>query len=138
MIKLLRYIWPPAIIAIIIFYLCCLMPTSDIPKYDYILGLPADKVYHFVMFFALASVASFNYILINDGHIIILKLVLFAILLSILYGGLIEIIQLYIIENRAGDWYDFLADSLGAIASLPLSLALRKILLDKQNENLAK
>lgn len=84
------------------------------------------------MYFGLAGVASFNYIYARKGKIIILKLVVFAILIPIIYGGIIEIIQDEYFPERSGDWYDFLADILGALASLPFSFWFRQFLLDRQ------
>lgn len=130
--KIFKYSWPPAIVAIIIFYLCCLIPVRDIPDVRFDFFIPTDKVVHFLMYFGLALVASFNYIYDKQGNIIILKLILFAIFIPILYGGLIEIIQNEYFPERSGDWYDFLADTLGASASLPLSLWFRRLLLDRQ------
>lgn len=130
--RILKYSWPPAIVAIIIFYLCCLIPQQDIPDVGFEFFIPTDKIVHFLMFFGLAAVASFNYIYDKKGKIIILKLVVFAILIPILYGGLIEIIQEKYYPERSGDWYDFLADALGALASIPLSLWFRRFLLDRQ------
>jgi Predicted integral membrane protein len=130
--KTFKYTWPPAIIAIIIFYLCCLIPGDDIPEAEWNFFIPFDKIMHFLMYLGLAGVASFNYILDKNGHIIILKLVVFAIFIPILYGGLIEILQTECFPPRSGDWYDFLADALGALASIPFSLWLRRFLLNRQ------
>ncbi len=130
--RIFKYSWPPAIIAVIIFYLCCLIPTRDIPEVDIEFFIPTDKVVHFLMYLGLAGVASFNYIYDKNGHIIILKLILFAILIPIIYGGAIEIIQAEYFPERSGDWYDFLADVLGALASLPFSLWFRRFLLNRQ------
>ncbi|MDR2953483.1 MAG: VanZ family protein [Prevotella sp.] len=127
-----KYSWPPLIIAIIIFYLSCLIPNDDIPEVGFEFFIPTDKIVHFLMYFGLAIVASFNYIYDKNGHIIILKLIVFAILIPILYGGLIEIIQAKFFPPRSGDWYDFLADTLGALATLPFSLWFRQYLLNKQ------
>ncbi|MDU1889370.1 MAG: VanZ family protein [Dysgonomonas sp.] len=129
--KIFKYSWPPAIVALIIFYLCCLIPTDDIPS-GFEFFIPTDKVVHFLMYFGLALVASFNYIYDKNGKIIILKLIVFAILIPILYGGLIEILQAEYFEGRSGDWYDFLADILGALASIPFSLWFRRFLLNRQ------
>ena len=41
------------------------------------------------------------------------KAILLAIIISIAYGGLTEIIQENLVPSRTGDWYDFLADSIG-------------------------
>lgn len=130
--KIFKYSWPPAIVAIIIFYLCCLLPSKDIPDVGFDFFIPADKIVHFLMYFGLSLVASFNYIYDKSGNIIILKLIIFAICIPILYGGLIEIIQDNYFQGRSGDWYDFLADTLGAIASLPFSLWFRRFLLNRQ------
>lgn len=129
--KIFKYSWPPAIVAIVIFYLCCLIPTDDIPSgFDFI--IPTDKIVHFMMYFGLSLVASFNYIYDRDGKIIILKLIVFAIMIPILYGGLIEILQANYFPERSGDWFDFLADALGALASIPFSLCFRRFLLNRQ------
>jgi len=130
--RILKYSWPPAIVAAIIFYLCCLIPSDDIPEVGFNFIVPTDKLVHFLMYFGLAGVASINYIYDKKGKIIILKLIVFAILIPILYGGLIEIIQEKYFPERSGDWYDFLADVLGALASLPFSFWFRRFLLDRQ------
>ena len=41
-----------------------------------------------------------------------------------LYGGLLEILQATVCINRAGDWLDFLFDSLGAITAVVTSRRL--------------
>jgi VanZ family protein len=130
--KAFKYTWPPAIVAIIIFYLCCLIPQNDIPDVDFGFFIPTDKIVHFLMYFGLSIVASFNYIYDKNGKIIILKLVVFAILVPILYGGLIEILQADYFSERNGDWYDFLADVSGSLVTLPFSLRFRHFLLNRQ------
>ncbi|NDV78327.1 VanZ family protein [Dysgonomonas sp. 511] len=132
--KIIKYTWPPAIVALIIFYLCCLIPTDDVPSVAFEFPIPTDKVVHFLMYFGLSAVASINYIYDKNGKIIILKLIVFAILIPILYGGLIEILQHNYFAERSGDWYDFLADALGSLASLPFSLWFRRFLLRRHVE----
>lgn len=132
--RIFRYTWPPAIVAVIIFYLCCLIPTNDIPDVEFDFFIPTDKIVHFLMYFGLSIVASFNYIYDRKGKIIILKLVAFAILVPIVYGGLIEILQAEYFIGRSGDWYDFLADVLGSLSTLPFSLWFRHYLLNRELE----
>lgn len=134
MLKYFKYIWLPAIIAIIIFYLCCIMTSNDIPDVEWEFFIETDKIIHFLMYFGLSAVASFNYIYIKKGHIIILKLIAFTILVPILYGGLIEIIQSEYCIGRTGDWFDFGADTLGSLASLPFSFWFRRFMLNRQEE----
>lgn len=132
--RIFKYTWPPAIVAVIIFYLCCLIPTNDIPDVEFNFFIPMDKIVHFLMYFGLSIVASFNYIYDRKGKIIILKLVAFAILIPIVYGGLIEILQAEYFSGRSGDWYDFLADVLGSLSTLPFSLWFRRFLLNRELE----
>ena len=127
----LNYIWPSVIIATIIFYLSCLIAPSDVPEVDFNFPIETDKIVHFLMYFGLAGIGSFNYIYLNNGKIIILKMLLFAVLIAILYGGLIEILQANYFD-REGDWYDFLANSLGALSTIPFSLWFRKYLLRRE------
>lgn len=132
--KIFRYTWPPTIVAIIIFYLCCLIPANDIPEVGFDFFIPTDKIVHFLMYFGLATVASFNYIYDKKGKIIILKLIIFAVLIPVIYGGFIEIIQSKYFPERNGDWNDFWADILGAVVSLPFSFWFRGFLLNRELE----
>lgn len=126
MLSKFNYIWPPAFIALIIFYLCCFYSPQEQPRaiFPY-----TDKIVHFLMYLGLSGVAMINYIYRTRGHIIILKLVLYALILPILYGGAIELIQEYMTDNRTGEWLDLLADTLGALTALPIALYFRKKLL---------
>ena len=48
-------------------------------------------------------------------------------LLPMLYGGLIEVIQEKYFYPRTGDWYDWLADSVGVILGLAIWMMIDKI-----------
>lgn len=135
--RVFKYIWPSVAVALIIFYLCCLIPSNEIPQIEWDFFVEKDKLVHFLMYFGLAIITSFNYIYLNNGHIIILKYIIFALLIPILYGGLIELLQANYFTERSGDWYDFAANILGVLASIPFSLWLRKYMINKQlRENL--
>lgn len=131
-IHIFDYIWPPAIIAAIIFYLSCLVTPTEVPDVEFNLPIPADKIVHFCMYFGLSATIAFNYIFRNRGRIIILKMAIFGIILPILYGGLLEILQDNYF-NREGDWMDFLANSIGSISTIPFSLWFRKHLLIQES-----
>lgn len=128
MTRLLKYTTLPIIVSGIIFYLCCLIPKDNIPDADNFFE-HFDKFVHFMMFLGLAGSASFSYIFFNKGQIIILRMLIFAVLLPIIYGGAIEIIQHYWFEGRSGDWYDFLADTLGALTAIPFAFLFRRFML---------
>lgn len=128
--KTLKYSWPALIVYCVIFYLCCMFAPAEaeiemeVPHFD--------KVIHFFMYMGLTGVSAIYYIHDRKGVIDMTKLILGALLLPIIYGGLIEIIQENLIEGRGGDWFDFLADILGSITGLMIALRYKDLLLMKQ------
>lgn len=131
MMRSMKYACPPILVAAVIFYLCCLAAGDDIPSISWPY---TDKVIHFLMYLGLSGVASFWYIYGEKGRVNISKLIIYAFILPILYGGLIEILQDRYFEGRTGDWLDFLADILGALAALPLALYFRRILIKRESQ----
>lgn len=123
-----RYIWVPLLISLIIFYLCCIF-TVDISEDEIDWPIPVDKVVHFLMYFGLSGATAINYIYIKKGKIDMMKLLIGAFMIPILYGGLIELLQYYFFPSRMGDWWDFLADVLGSLAALPIALAFKNYLI---------
>lgn len=121
--NLIKYCWPSLIVAAIIFYLCCLIRGNDVPEVSI---AHIDKIVHFCMYWGLSTVTLINYILIKKGRIIWSKLIIFAIAIPILYGGLIEVLQEFYF-NRTGDWADWGADILGSLASIPFAIWVNKI-----------
>lgn len=128
----LRYTWVPIVISLIILYLCCLIPTNDIPEVSIDLGIPIDKIVHFLMYFGLSGATAINYIYQKSGRVNMGKLLLGAFLTPILYGGFIEILQHYFFPPRSGDWFDFFADLAGSLAALPIVIIFRNYLIKKR------
>lgn len=125
----LKYIWVPALISLIILYLCCFIPVKDIPEVSVDWEIPIDKVVHYIMFFGLSGATAINYIHLRVGRINKKKLLIGAFLIPILYGGFIEIIQHYIFTSRSGDWFDFLADILGSLSAYPIAIVFKDYLI---------
>ncbi len=86
----------------------CLVPTEDIPGAG-LINIPGfDKLVHFGMYFVLAVLLYRPFIL---QHLPPLPLIL---LVTVIVGGLIELLQLYLTSYRSASLYDFLADLAGA------------------------
>lgn len=58
-------------------------------------------------------------------------LLLSALIISILFGGLTELLQKYVFIGRYGSVFDFFADAIGCV----IGVLLFKILLKKNNKN---
>ncbi len=124
----------PVIVALVIVYLCCLIPPRDIPRVDS--ALPIDKVVHFLMYVGLAGSCFFSYIhlTVNGSRFSRILAFLWCLMIPVLFGGLIEIIQNKYCPGRSGDWYDFLADSLGVLFVLPFAIWYKHFI-DKKYAN---
>ncbi len=103
----------PLAIAILLIIGWLSLGTPPNTNLDTITGI--DKVAHICMYFGLSVVIWLEYLKYHD-RLNWKKLVLFAILAPILYGGAMEIAQMTLTEHREGDWLDFLANSIGVLA----------------------
>ena len=115
----IRYIIFPGLIALVIFYLTCIVNVDSIPVPKRVLQY--DKLVHFGMFFALSAAVYIDYYLKHNGKPNGFKWLLFGLVIPVIYGGLIEVAQ----ENffsRSGDWYDFIADTMGSMSATIVAL----------------
>ena len=108
--SLWRIVW--GVLIVLVGYLALTPgPSSSI-------DLGWDKLNHSTAFAALAFAASFSF-----PHSLRSQCAGLAVMLA--YGGLIEIVQLYV-PGRTGEWADLLADSLGiGIGAAMAMLTLR-------------
>lgn len=119
-------LWANILWALIIFILCAI-PGEDIP--DPHLNIPhLDKVVHFGMFFIMSLLL--NCILEHKFKIKLLSIYTISVLVSLIYGGSIEILQHYFF-NRGGDVWDLLADIIGGIAGCFCYPLAKRLLLKK-------
>lgn len=96
-------------IAILILYLS-LMPTENLPKVQI---NQADKLYHLTAYIALAF-AWFTYFLIfkNKKEKITFNIIALAL---IVFGIVVEVLQMTLTDYRTFDWWDILSNSAGIL-----------------------
>lgn len=70
----------------------------------------------------------FGFWMLKNKENVTLKLMMSIIIFGILFGGLMEICQHYIFINRSGNWYDFIANTIGAILGVIFYPLLIKLL----------
>lgn len=98
-------------VALTILYLC-MMPSTDTGMDINIPNL--DKIVHAAMYWALAFCISLN-LYQEYTKFKSMVMVMWAIIIPILFGGLIEVMQDAFTVSRSGDPFDLLADAIGAI-----------------------
>lgn len=105
------------LVAVLVF-----LPGSDLPKIEW-LGIPHfDKLVHAGLFGGIVFLFCMPFF---RGYSYKAKCVLIFLLISlltILWGLAVEFIQKYFVYGRSFDWYDWLADSVGVVCALILSL----------------
>lgn len=136
--RLTEDFYPGLIIAIFIMVIMGL-PGNYFPKvvsfWDW---LGPDKVIHLIVFGMLSYSMLWGYrkkILSHDVRYI-KKSFLLTLLLSVSYGALTELMQKYVLINRFGSIYDFIADAIGCVlGAIVFILYFKKKV--KKNKNTA-
>ena len=117
--KLTRNSIPGILCGIVILFLTGL-PGSVFPQTKPIFGL--DKIIHTCMYAGFAFLCLWGYRQPykerDDSYR--KKALRLACLISILYGGLTELMQETLIPSRTGSWYDFIADTIGTLLGISI------------------
>ena len=110
--RLTRNSFPGILCGIVILILTGL-PGSCFPHVKPALGL--DKVAHIIMYavFSFLCLWGYRQQYVNNGKAYQKRALLLAVIISIAYGGLTEIMQEFFVPLRTGDWFDLLADVIG-------------------------
>ncbi len=107
----ISYFWKPLLWLAIICYVL-FIPAKDLPIKPF-LNIPHfDKIVHFTLFFVLCL------LLLRPFKRINLKNYVFAPLISIMLSAVLEFSQHSFSNTRSSDIYDFLANTIGIIASV--------------------
>lgn len=92
-----------------------------------------DKIVHMGMYFMLSGLLWVEFLRSHKAGDSMWRAWIGAFLCPVLFSGLVEIMQEYCTSYRGGDWYDFLANTIGAaLASLIAYTILRPKILGKK------
>lgn len=116
--------------ALIIFVLCG-MPGRDIPHISLLELLSFDKFVHAGIFFILILLTIRGFIVQTQFNNLKLKAQVSALIICVVYGGLLEIMQGFVFIERSADVYDFIANSTGCVIGLLLYKKTEKLFLSK-------
>lgn len=109
-----RHFLPGIVWALVILILCGI-PGRDIPHISFLELLSFDKFVHAAIFFVLYIL--FRRSLNNAGIALTTERRFILFFSCIIYGGLLEIMQGLVFEERSADLYDFIANSFGVIVA---------------------
>ena len=105
----------PGVICAAVILLLTGLPGSFLPKQKPIFGL--DKIAPLLMYLGFAFLCLWGYRkqFISNGKEYKKRAMHIALVVSIAYGGLTELMQEYLVPLRIGDWRDFIADCIGTL-----------------------
>lgn len=114
-----KHIKWPLLWALVILILCGI-PGRDIPHINFLEILSFDKFVHAGVFFVLILLTIRGFLLQTNFIKLKQYAKLIAFVICVLYGGLLEIMQGTLFEDRSADVYDFIANSFGSFIGLML------------------
>lgn len=134
--KFITSFWKTIIWACVVLFLS-LSSENNLPHPFWLTFPHIDKVVHFIMYFVFALVLihdsqHYSKIRLNHGHIILI-----AVLIVIGWGGFLEILQRIPSIHRNSDFFDFLANTVGAVVAA-LLYRIFEPLLNKINNIIIK
>jgi VanZ family protein len=86
-----------------------------------------DKLLHACIYFFSAALIYLAIIRYNFKNTPSWKQLFGTLIVCVVFGGLIELAQHYLVHNRNGDWNDFMANTLGAVLSVLLMRFIQRI-----------
>jgi len=105
----------PALLWAVVIMVLCGIPGTKIPELSFWQWLKPDKITHLVIFGILAYLLLAAFYHESAPHTLRLHAVLWALLITISYGVLTEVLQTYVFIKRFGDVRDAMANALGAV-----------------------
>ena len=113
----MRHFYFPVFWAFSILFLC-LIDTKELPSVTYLELMEFDKLVHIVLFGLL--MLSFTVALRKQTRMAWAQknAMVIALLFSIVYGSVIELVQFFMVQDRTGELYDVLANGLGALLGI--------------------
>ena len=108
----------PGILCGIVILILTGLPGSLFPPVKPAVGL--DKVAHIVMYagFAFLCIWGYRQQYLSRSKDYRRKALALAATIGIAYGGITELMQEHLVPTRTGDWFDFIADTIGVLAGL--------------------
>ena len=117
-----NYLW--AFLWSLFILFVCLIPSSELPKINFFSEYHVDKFIHFFLYFIQSALFLLLGSYKTNTNYFRRKHTIFVLFYGLLLGIIIEFTQQHYIVGRAGNLYDFIADSLGIL--LGLSFFARK------------
>jgi glycopeptide antibiotics resistance protein len=116
----------PAFLWALLIFILCATPGRAIPHVSWLELLSFDKFVHASIFFVLQLLLMRGFLLQKSFPFIQKHFLFIPLLISVMYGGILELMQYYFFSERSGDIFDFIANSFGCLMGALLFSFLKK------------
>ena len=116
----LRYLYPALLWAAFIL----LLTLTSAKEFPEVTLISFDKLIHVFMFMVQGYLLMRGFIRQSAVMSLRYSPVIFALLISVLLGAFTELMQAYLLANRAGEIYDFIANCIGSAAGVVIFVLL--------------
>lgn len=120
--KVFKYHFP-VIAYLIIIFIVSSIPGDDLPELTFTFS---DKILHGFVYIVAFLLFYYSFIHLKSDSIFYKYALLFSLIFTIVYAAFDEIHQSFV-PNRDADFFDFLADFVGAILGFLFIITMRKI-----------
>ena len=96
----------------------CGIPGEHIPELSFLQWLRPDKVVHLILFGAMTFLLIRSFRVLSTDSFLFINAYRSAVLLSISYGVVVEILQSTVFIHRSADVRDAVANALGAMMGM--------------------
>lgn len=120
--------WRTAVVAVLILVFTMRPEPAKLAHDFFLFKIPHfDKAVHFFIFMLMAMATAHDFVFRKKENVLnVNALLLYAVALPTVYGGVIELIQQYCTVSRTGDWLDLAADFLGAAVYAVFAVAYNR------------
>ncbi len=121
----------PALLWAGIIFIIISIPGNNFPKTGMLTIPHIDKIVHLGMFLVFGVLLSYGLYLQKNPWYVHKYYGSITVLLGIIYGGLTELLQHYVLNMRSGTWTDFLANLFGTIFGVFIFVGIKSTRLKK-------
>ena len=108
----------PAFLWALFILILCAIPGQRLPSVGFLAWLKPDKLVHLFLFGLLCYLLIRGFMKQQSVPSLQVNTWQWALLVSVIYGIVIEILQEYVFTDRSGEFFDVLADTAGALAGI--------------------
>lgn len=107
-----KYLFTLLVVAAILYLsLARTSAPDDMPQIPH-----ADKIVHFIMYLGVMLAFYLDVYRQSLSQKSFRRRLVWGLFLCVVFGGVVELLQMYCTTYRTGDWWDWVADALGVLA----------------------